>query len=68
MHLVSHNGGWFTPWTLQLRTSKLPCAIDGCWYESCLFSRTDSEVLERYESLIDAVGGHALYSMQFGLK
>lgn len=67
LNLTSTNGGWFRKPTLKLSTVRLPFYIGDEKYESCLFSVGDSQVIERYATLDEAVMGHASYSAKYGL-
>lgn len=69
--LVSNNAGFLRPATVVLSTVKLPAIfISGLdySYETCLFSHGESEVLERYSSLADAIRGHNCYERIYGLE
>ncbi len=68
--MISDNGGWLKPATVTLSTVKMPeiKGIDlGYRYESCLFTKGDSEVLARYDTVADAVLGHRDLSTDYGL-
>jgi len=58
MQMKSNNAGWLRPATLELSTVELPFCTNDFPYESCLFSGTDSEILERYKTLQEAIEGH----------
>lgn len=69
--LISHNGGRFTRRTVELSTVEIPQVPGtkiGCMYETCVFTGSDSEVLERYDRLVDAIEGHARWCSKMGLK
>lgn len=68
--MISHNGGILTPKTIELSTVEMPhvSATVGYRYETCVFTAIDSEVLERYDTLVDAIKGHARWCDVMGLK
>lgn len=68
--MISDNGGWLKPATVVLSTVKMldiPNIDLGYRYESCLFTKGDSEVLARYDTVADAVLGHRDLSADYGL-
>lgn len=69
--MISHNGGRFTRRTVELSTVEIP-PVHGITanyrYETCVFTGNDSEVLERYNRLSDAIRGHAKWCNTMGLK
>ena len=68
---VSSDGGLFTLETIRLSTVEMPNipGMDfGYKYESCLFSENGSEVIDRYQTLDEAVAGHAALCKRYGLK
>ena len=68
---VSSDSGWFTIETIRLSTVEMPTipGMDfGYRYESCLFSENGSEVVDRYQTLDEAVAGHAALCKKYGLK
>lgn len=67
MNLKSGNGTYFRPATVMVSTVKLPISVDGCMYETCLFTKSDSEVIDRYETLSSAISGHKKYSNEYGV-
>ena len=68
---VSSDGGLFSLETIRLSTVELP-DLPGMnyyfMYESCLFSENGSEVIARYQTLDEAVAGHAALCRTYGLK
>ena len=69
-HLDTNNGGWLRPATIRVSTVEMPRIKDfdfGYRYESCLFTGSDSEVLERYNTVSEAVQGHRRLTVQYGL-
>ena len=68
---VSSDGGLFSLTTISLSTVEIPNipGMDfGYRYESCLFSENGSEVVDRYQTLDQAVAGHAALCRKYGLK
>ena len=68
---VSSDGGLFSLTTISLSTVEMPriSGMDfGYKYESCLFSDSGSEVVDRYQTLDQAVAGHAALCRKYGLK
>ena len=68
---VSSDSGWFTIETIRLSTVEMltiPGMDFGYRYESCLFSENGSEVVDRYQTLDEAVAGHAALCRKYGLK
>jgi hypothetical protein len=64
--------GYYQP-TIRLSTIILPLSMDYgdgkvYQYETCLFAGGDSEVLERYETLEEAVRGHEKHRYEHGLR
>lgn len=67
MKLKSSNAGFFRPATVVVSTAKLPIEINGRFYETCVFAGKDSEVVERYSSVAEAVAGHARNCIVHGI-
>ena len=81
-HLESFNKGKWVPLlfgmgyyqpTVRLSTIILPMSFDygdgkQTRYETCLFSGSDSEVIDRYETLEEAVRGHEKYRREYRLN
>ena len=68
--LISDNRRIFADPTVTLSTVEMPVLphIDlGYRYESCVFTQTDSDVLERYQTLAEAIEGHAKWAKKFGV-
>jgi spore coat polysaccharide biosynthesis protein SpsF (cytidylyltransferase family) len=68
--LISDNAGWIRPASVVLSTVEMPRIKDfdfGYRYESCLFTGSDSEVLERYNTVSEAVRGHRELTRRYGL-
>jgi len=68
--LISDNAGWIRPASVVLSTVQMPDikGFDiGYRYESCVFSKGDSEVLARYNTVADAVRGHKKFEHELGL-
>ena len=68
---VSSDGGLLSLETISLSTVEMPriSGMDfGYKYESCLFSDSGSEVVDRYQTLDEAVAGHAALCRKYGLK
>ena len=70
MHLKSNNSSLLRlkRATVELSTVRLPFRHSGGIYETALFTESDSEVLERYETACEAIEGHRRYKRQYGLK
>lgn len=66
--LLSNNGKAFKRATVELSTVYLLVPIGRFEYESCVFTETDSEVLNRYLTLPEAIAGHKHLSDLMGLK
>lgn len=69
--MTSDNGGRILPGTITLHTTEMP-SIRGIrmtpyLYESCIFTPTDSEVLEVYFTLAEAIEGHKKLALKYGL-
>ena len=69
---VIHYHHWWifrTPYVqTRISTVKLPCDYG---YETCIFHHNDtieSEVVQHYETLADAVEGHAYWANKYGAK
>lgn len=67
-HFNSDNAGFFSRATLRLSTIQLPIEIDGCWYESCIFSCEDSEIIGRHKTLEEAAKFHVKKAKELKLK
>jgi hypothetical protein len=65
--LESTNGSMFKAATIRLSTISLPALYGAGKFETSLFSGKDSEILETYNSLKDAVAGHQKYADDLGL-
>jgi hypothetical protein len=63
--LLSNDAGFLKAATVQLSTVKPHKDFP---FETCLFVRGGNEVLEAYDSLSEAVAGHAKYETMYGLK
>lgn len=60
---------WMFPADTVLCTTEMPSFLDLEYkYESCIFTREDSEVLDRYQTLEDAIKGHELLEAHYELK
>jgi len=55
------------PATIELSTVRLPFRESGGIYETCLFTKDEFEVLERYKTVDDAILGHRRYEKQYGV-
>lgn len=65
-----HNWLWFTVPYVEIRisTAKLP---ENYGYETCIFyhrNTLDSEVVQTYETLEEAIEGHAYWAKRYGAK
>ena len=59
----------FRPATVELYTSRMPQVFRINYeYETCIFTNNDSEVLDRYNSLSDAIEGHIKLSKKYNLR
>lgn len=81
-HLDSNNGGWLRPATIRVSTIEIPQikGLDlGYRYETCVFglkfdhtkdqyNMSDSDVVDRYDTLLDAAAGHARICREYGVK
>lgn len=71
MQLIADNRKFSRKATVTLSTVKLPCTLPrelGGWmYESCLFTESGSEVLDRYVTMEAAVEGHKDLAFKYGL-
>ena len=54
--------------TVELSTTHLPLLVDNFMYETCLFTVDESEVLDRYATLGEALANHARLERKYGLK
>lgn len=68
MNLKSDNSRIFKPATVLLSTVRLPMSLNGKWYETCLFTGDESEVIDRYETAAEAVAAHERYKKQYGVE
>lgn len=66
--LISTNASSGQPSTLKLSTVFIDVTGSYKYYESCLFGDKDSEVLDTYVTLSEAVVGHNKLAAQLGLK
>lgn len=69
--MLSNNGGWLKQPTVELSTVEMPQikGLDlGYRYESCVFTDGDSDVVERYDTVVDAIAGHQRWCRKLGLN
>ena len=69
--MVSDDCVWMFPAELRLSTVEMApgwLADFGYQYESCLFRHHDSQVLERYITIDEAIAGHRKLAEQYKLK
>ncbi len=81
-HLDSNNGGLLRPATIRVSTIEMPKINDfdfGYRYETCVFGLkfnnktesydvTESDVVDRYDTLSEAAAGHAKICREYGVK
>ena len=81
-HLDTNNGSWLRPVTIRVSTVEMRRikGLDlGYSYETCVFGvkynrakevyeLTDSDVVERYDTLSEAAAGHARICREYGVK
>jgi hypothetical protein len=70
--MLSNNGGWLKQATVELSTVEMPHikGLDlGYRYESCVFTKgSSSEVVDRYDNVVEAIAGHQRWCRKLGLK
>lgn len=68
-HIISDDSVWMFPADVSLSTIEMPRGMHlGYGYETCIFHRGGSDVLERYHTLDQAIAGHKKYEKQYELK
>lgn len=67
-NLIATNAGYCKEATIKLSTIVIDFPGMEKYYESCLFSGKDSEVLLTYFTMAEAVIGHNKLAMHLGLK
>ena len=66
--LISDNASFLREATIELSTVGWKMPRGQHMYESCLFTGNDSEVIEAYKTMAEAIAGHQRLSAMYKLK
>lgn len=73
-HLQSFNKGWPSFWDIltetppKARLSTISLIPHIGEYETCIFVGSESEVIDRYFSMDEAIKGHQRYTREYNLQ